>query len=66
MKNLTKFQKSQISKEESANVKGGLRFFTYQEEIYNFFRNLLTALSINFNHGYETESDGRKHYCIEW
>lgn len=65
-KSLHQFKKEQLSIEEAANTKGGLRFFTYQVAIYNMFRNILTTLGYNFSHGHETEADGRKHYCIEW
>lgn len=68
MKSIKHFKKENVclSTEEAANIKGGLRFFTYNESIYTQFRNLLSYIGISFNHGAETEADGRKHYCIEW
>lgn len=66
MKNLLHFKNAQLSKKDLENLKGGLRFLTYNQSEYNQVRSKLQAYGINYSHGSTNEAHGRTHYCIEW
>ena len=63
MKNLEKFQKTELTTVQQQKTKGGLRFVTSCRDTYRAKRSELRDL------GYDIETEQcntTSHYCIEW